>query len=112
MSATLAANLSRVQRVAFATGALGTLALAQTREGYLWVGVNTGMSVIRFHPRELDRVAANPSHHIEYALYDGTDGLQQAPLTWQSGVGAVRVMIAVVRIVASVVVGCHCPTSP
>jgi len=64
--------------------------LVEDDEGYIWVGVNTGVGVIRFHPREIDRVAANPSYHIEYALYDETDGLQQAPLTWQSGVGAVR----------------------
>ena len=64
--------------------------LVEDDEGYIWVGVNTGVGVIRFHPRELDRMASNPGHHIEYALYDETDGLQQAPLTWQSGVGAVR----------------------
>ena len=64
--------------------------LVEDDEGYIWVGVNTGVGVIRFHPREVDRMASNPGHHIEYALYDGTDGLQQAPLTWQSGVGAVR----------------------
>jgi len=64
--------------------------LVEDEEGYIWVGVNTGLGVIRFHPREVDRVAANPTYHVEYALYDGTDGLQQAPLTWQSGVGAVR----------------------
>ena len=64
--------------------------MVEDEEGYIWVGVNSGVGVIRFHPRELDRVASNPSHHIEYALYDETDGLQQAPLTWQSGVGAVR----------------------
>ena len=64
--------------------------LVEDDEGYIWVGVNTGVGVIRFHPRELDRMASNPAYHIEYALYDETDGLQQAPLTWQSGVGAVR----------------------
>jgi signal transduction histidine kinase/ligand-binding sensor domain-containing protein len=64
--------------------------LVEDDEGYIWVGVNSGVGVIRFHPRELDRVAANPAYHIEYALYDETDGLQRAPLTWQSGVGAVR----------------------
>ncbi|HET9266530.1 MAG TPA: two-component regulator propeller domain-containing protein [Vicinamibacterales bacterium] len=64
--------------------------LVEDDEGYIWVGVNSGVGVIRFHPRELDRVASNPAYHIEYALYDETDGLQQTPLTWQSGVGAVR----------------------
>jgi signal transduction histidine kinase/ligand-binding sensor domain-containing protein len=64
--------------------------IVEDDEGYIWVGVNSGVGVIRFHPRELDRVAANPSYHLEYALYNETDGLQQSPLTWQSGVGAVR----------------------
>ncbi|HZI77875.1 MAG TPA: two-component regulator propeller domain-containing protein [Vicinamibacterales bacterium] len=64
--------------------------IVEDDEGYIWVGVNSGVGVIRFHPREVDRVAANPSYHLEYALYNETDGLQQAPLTWQSGVGAVR----------------------
>jgi signal transduction histidine kinase/ligand-binding sensor domain-containing protein len=64
--------------------------IVEDDEGYIWVGVNSGVGVIRFHPREVDRVAANPSYHIEYAFYDETDGLQQTPLTWQSGVGAVR----------------------
>jgi signal transduction histidine kinase/sugar lactone lactonase YvrE len=64
--------------------------MVEDEEGYLWVGVNSGVGVIRFHPRELDRVAASPSYHLEYALYNETDGLQLAPLTWQSGVGAVR----------------------
>jgi signal transduction histidine kinase/ligand-binding sensor domain-containing protein len=64
--------------------------IVEDDEGYIWVGVNSGVGVIRFHPRELDRVAANPSYHLEYALYNDADGLQQSPLTWQSGVGAVR----------------------
>jgi signal transduction histidine kinase len=64
--------------------------LVEDEEGYIWVGVNSGVGVLRFHPREVDRVAANPTYHIEYALYDETDGLQQTPLTWQSGIGAVR----------------------
>jgi signal transduction histidine kinase len=59
-------------------------------DGYIWVGVNSGLGVVRFHPREVDRIAASPSHQLEYALYDDTDGLDQSPLTWQSGVGGVR----------------------
>jgi signal transduction histidine kinase/ligand-binding sensor domain-containing protein len=64
--------------------------LVEDADGYIWVGTNSGAAVIRFHPREIERVAANPAYHVEYALYDATDGLAQAPLTWQSGVGAVR----------------------
>ena len=65
-------------------------ALVEDEDGYLWLGINTGTAVLRIHPREVDKLAANPSYHVEYALYDASDGLQQGPLTWQSGVGAVR----------------------
>jgi ligand-binding sensor domain-containing protein/signal transduction histidine kinase len=64
--------------------------LMEDAEGYIWVGVNSGAAVIRFDPAEVDKVAANPSHQLEYALYDETDGLQQGSQTWQSGVGGVR----------------------
>jgi signal transduction histidine kinase/ligand-binding sensor domain-containing protein len=64
--------------------------LVEDHEGYIWAGVNSGASVIRFHPDEVDRVAANPAHQLEYALYDETDGMQQGSQTWQSGVGGVR----------------------
>jgi signal transduction histidine kinase len=64
--------------------------LIEDAEGYIWVGVNSGAAVIRFDPAEVDKVAANPSHQLEYALYDETDGMQQGSQTWQSGVGGVR----------------------
>jgi signal transduction histidine kinase/ligand-binding sensor domain-containing protein len=64
--------------------------LVEDEEGYVWLGVNTGTAVLRIHPREVDKLAGNPSYHLEYALYDASDGIQQGPLTWQSGVGAVR----------------------
>jgi signal transduction histidine kinase/ligand-binding sensor domain-containing protein len=64
--------------------------LLEDADGYIWVGVNSGAAVIRFDPAEVDKVAANPSHQLEYALYDETDGMQQGSQTWQSGVGAVR----------------------
>src|SRR5688572_10006606 len=64
--------------------------LMEDAEGYIWVGVNSGAAVIRFDPAEVDKVAANPTHQLEYALYDETDGLQQGSQTWQSGVGGVR----------------------
>ena len=49
--------------------------LIEDAEGYMWVGVNSGAAVIRFDPAEVDKVAANPSHQLEYALYDETDGM-------------------------------------
>jgi signal transduction histidine kinase/ligand-binding sensor domain-containing protein len=64
--------------------------LVEDLEGHIWVGVNSGAAVIRFNPAEADKVAANPSHQLEYALYDETDGMQQGSQTWQAGVGSVR----------------------
>jgi signal transduction histidine kinase/ligand-binding sensor domain-containing protein len=64
--------------------------LIEDAEGYIWVGVDSGAAVIRFNPSEVDKVAANPSYQVEYALYDETDGMEQGSQTWQSGVGGVR----------------------
>jgi len=64
--------------------------LVEDLEGYIWVGVNSGASVLRFHPTEVDKVTANPSYQLEYSLYDESDGMQQGSQTWQSGVGGVR----------------------
>jgi signal transduction histidine kinase/ligand-binding sensor domain-containing protein len=64
--------------------------LVEDMDGHIWVGVNSGAAMMRFHPTEVDKVAANPSHQLEYALYDESDGMQQGSQTWQSGVGGVR----------------------
>jgi signal transduction histidine kinase/ligand-binding sensor domain-containing protein len=53
-----------------------TAALVQDDEGYLWAGVNSGAALVRFRPSEMDRVAADPYHEVQYTLYDGSDGLQ------------------------------------
>jgi signal transduction histidine kinase/ligand-binding sensor domain-containing protein len=63
--------------------------LVEDGEGYLWAGVQGGAAVLRFHPREMDKVATNPAHSMEYALYDGADGMQGA-LHWVSGATGVR----------------------
>ena len=52
-----------------------TAALVQDDEGYLWVGVSSGAALVRFRPGEMDRVAADPFHEVQYALYDASDGL-------------------------------------
>jgi ligand-binding sensor domain-containing protein/signal transduction histidine kinase len=65
-------------------------ALVEDDEGYLWVGIKAGAAVIRFHPRELDRLATNPAHEVEYATYDSSDGLPHGPLNWQNGVAGAR----------------------
>jgi len=59
-------------------------------EGFLWVGVRAGAAMLRFHPRELDKLTANPTALLDYATYDGSDGLPQASLSWQNGVTGVR----------------------
>jgi len=64
--------------------------LVEDLDGYIWVGINSGAAMIRFHPSEVDKLAGTPGHQIEYTLYDETDGMQQGSQTWQSGVGGVR----------------------
>jgi signal transduction histidine kinase/ligand-binding sensor domain-containing protein len=64
--------------------------LIEDAAGYIWVGVNSGAAIIRFDPTEVDKLPANPTHQLEYALYDETDGMQQGSQTWQAGVGGVR----------------------
>jgi signal transduction histidine kinase/ligand-binding sensor domain-containing protein len=64
--------------------------LVEDQSGHLWVGVNSGAAVIRFHPSEVDKVAGNASYQLEYSLYDESDGMQLGSQTWQAGVGAVR----------------------
>ncbi len=53
-----------------------TAALLQDDEGYIWTGVSSGAALVRFSPSEMDRVAADPFHEVQYALYDASDGLQ------------------------------------
>jgi signal transduction histidine kinase len=59
-------------------------------EGYMWVGMKAGSAALRIHPRELDKLATNPSAPIEYAIYDESDGFPQGPLSWQFGITGVR----------------------
>jgi signal transduction histidine kinase/ligand-binding sensor domain-containing protein len=64
--------------------------LVEDLGGYIWVGVNSGAAVMRFHPSEVDKVAGNPSYQLEYSLYDESDGMTLGSQTWQAGVGGVR----------------------
>ncbi len=64
--------------------------LVEDDDNHIWVGVNSGAGLIRFHPDEVDKVALDDKHHLEYAFYDESDGMQQGSQTWQSGVGGVR----------------------
>jgi len=58
-------------------------------DGNVWVGVNAGSGVVRFSPSEMDKVAVDRAHQIEYSLFDVSDGLQ-GDLHWQSRPAAVR----------------------
>ena len=45
-----------------------TSAFVQDNDGFLWVGIDAGAAILRFHRREMDRVAADPSHYVVQAL--------------------------------------------
>ncbi len=64
-------------------------AFVEDEAGFLWLGVNAGAGVVRFDPREMDKVAVNPSHHIEYALFDVSDGML-GELRWQGRTAGAR----------------------
>ena len=64
--------------------------LVEDDEGYLWVGVNSGAGIVRFHPRQVDDLANGSSRYLEYAYFDETDGMQEGSQSWQAGVGGVR----------------------
>jgi signal transduction histidine kinase/ligand-binding sensor domain-containing protein len=59
-----------------------TSAFIEDDDGYLWVGIDAGAAILRFHRGEMDRVAADPSHNVEYRLFDRSDGLQ-GEVAWQ-----------------------------
>jgi ligand-binding sensor domain-containing protein len=46
-------------------------------EGLLWLGVGSGL--LRLNKDEFNRATADPSHRIQYALYDVSDGLLGTP---------------------------------
>ena len=64
--------------------------LIEDDQGYIWVGVQSGAALLRFHSREMDKVAARPRARLVYALYDESDGLLPGTRTWRTGVGGVR----------------------
>ena len=64
--------------------------IVEDDEGYMWVGMKAGSAALRIHPRELDKVATNPSAPIEYAIFDESDGFPQGALSWQFGTTGVR----------------------
>ena len=64
--------------------------LVEDEQGYVWIGIHSGSAVMRFHAREMDKVAETPAHQVAYTLFDETDGLEPGPHLWHRGVGAVR----------------------
>ena len=64
--------------------------LVEDDEGGIWVGVDSGAGILRLQPSEMNKVAANPAHHVEFAFFDESDGLQKGTQTWQAGVGGIR----------------------
>ena len=64
--------------------------LVEDDEGYIWVGVQDGVALLRFHPREMDKLAERPGAQLAYALYGESDGLLPGTRTWRTGVGGVR----------------------
>jgi signal transduction histidine kinase/ligand-binding sensor domain-containing protein len=63
--------------------------MIEDAEGSIWVGANSGSALIRFTHDEVDRVAKDPSHQMQYSLYDVSDGLGGA-IHWWSHPSAVR----------------------
>jgi signal transduction histidine kinase/ligand-binding sensor domain-containing protein len=61
-------------------------------QGYVWVGVQSGAVLMRFHASEMDAIEKEPHHHLAYTLFDESDGLLPGTQMWQSGAAAVRDM--------------------
>ena len=59
-------------------------------QGYVWVGVQSGAALMRFHAGEMDKIEKDPRHRLAYTLYDESDGLQPGTQMWQSGAAGVR----------------------
>jgi signal transduction histidine kinase/ligand-binding sensor domain-containing protein len=64
--------------------------LVVDRQGYVWVGIQSGAVLMRFHAGEMDKVEQQRNHRLAYTLYDESDGLQPGTQMWQSGAAGVR----------------------
>jgi len=65
------------------TGVVPVLVL--DRQGYVWIGIQSGAVLLRFHAGEMDKIEKDPRHRLAYTLYDESDGLQPGTQMWQSG---------------------------
>ncbi len=59
-------------------------------QGYVWIGIQSGAVLMRFHAGEMDKVARDPHHRLAYTLYDESDGLLPGSQLWQNGAAGVR----------------------
>jgi signal transduction histidine kinase/ligand-binding sensor domain-containing protein len=66
--------------------------LVMDTQGYVWVGVQSGAVLMRFHSSELDKIEKDAHHRLAYTLFDESDGLQPGTQVWQSGAAGVRDM--------------------
>jgi signal transduction histidine kinase len=69
------------------TGIVPVLVL--DNQGYVWVAIQSGAVLMRFHSGEMDKIAHDPHHRLAYTLYDESDGLQPGTQVWQNGAAGV-----------------------
>ena len=63
--------------------------LVLDHQGYVWVGIQSGAVLMRFHSGEMDKIAQDAHHRLAYTLYDESDGLQPGTQVWQNGAAGV-----------------------
>jgi signal transduction histidine kinase len=61
-------------------------------QGYVWVGIQSGAVLMRFHASAMDTIEKEPRSRLAYTLFDESDGLQPGTQMWQSGTAGVRDM--------------------
>ena len=65
------------------TGVVPVLVL--DRQGYVWLSIQSGAVLLRFHTGEMDKIEKDPKYRLAYTLFDESDGLQPGTQMWQSG---------------------------
>jgi signal transduction histidine kinase/ligand-binding sensor domain-containing protein len=58
-------------------------------KGYLWVGVDYNLRLLRFTPEEFDKIQSDRTHQLSLNIYDESDGLRW-PVRWASRPAALR----------------------
>jgi ligand-binding sensor domain-containing protein/two-component sensor histidine kinase len=57
-------------------------AFVEDSDGHFWFIVNGGAGIVRIDGREMDKIAADPSHKIRYHMYDESDGFPSGLPFW------------------------------